>query len=917
MGNDEELIKTKSLADVEKEFHSFDGARVSGEERNDDVSGGGGGGDDIDVNMPLKELLNRRNIGERKLGSEEDFLDDSEIEKPPKEGGYGNGEIGQTGGVNGDDSLTQKVEYGGGDGINGNSVVVGDHGSEGKSLMSLGQRGRRSKIKGGGTSNSDVKGDPDMKTTDFSSGVSQRTRNRVVRGKKEDVEDMDVASNANELDFEGDQEIGFSVGDFVWGKIKSHPCWPGRIYSPSYASEFALNYKHEGRLLVAYFGDGTFAWCDPSQLKPFVDHFEEMSKQSSLKSFVHAVDEAVDEFGRVVELKMTSLYAMKGSHSSIPMVVNGGIKEGVHLPLDGVEKFSVYQFEPTVMLADIRSLARGTSMANMLELRVLRSQLSCFYHAKGGYLLPVYYEPMGIKDIVQKESSPRGPDDGDWFLSPGVSSRKRRKEKSMAELLGTETKALEGNHVGSSKGEMQLRSGKKRRMITDEDQRARNKGDDDVSGKKRQTIADKDQRGRNKGDDDETNINQSGKLASKGGRRTRKDQGAKTEGDDDEADISRSGKLASKAGRRTRKIADENQGHVTENSMMTRLSARKKEKLPRERKMGMSLRVESGVTSEEGQERMASPRERKKSKYLSPPYTTLLQKQSSSSSLMGSEPGGSLELSDVARMGERITRASGKLVGSGSPSLVKCMKVDDESMKSMSSSNKVLCEIRSAALDSICSRKDKSFDTIKGFLSSYRNASYKNGPNYHIYKNFMADKKRKRTVSDTKQDTALVMKFPPEFTLPSKDDLMKMNSKFGPLDELKSKVVPKSSTAKIVFLKSLDAEAAMDNMKQSSPFGTAKVSYRIRQLDASEKNKKKGKLSETKESKSMNKNPSGVSENEPLAVIFIKQKLEAMTSMLSQTDGKMTEEVKTNLENEVKELLKKVKLMTAASSSSQ
>lgn len=94
MGNDEELIKIKFLVDVEKEFYSFDGVRVFGEERNDDVLGGGGGGDDIDVNMFLKELLNRRNIGERKLGSEEDFFDDFEIEKLFKEGGYGNGEIG-------------------------------------------------------------------------------------------------------------------------------------------------------------------------------------------------------------------------------------------------------------------------------------------------------------------------------------------------------------------------------------------------------------------------------------------------------------------------------------------------------------------------------------------------------------------------------------------------------------------------------------------------------------------------------------------------------------------------------------------------------------------------------------------------------------------------------------------------------
>lgn len=61
-----------------------------------------------------------------------------------------------------------------------------------------------------------------------------------------------------------------------------------------------------------------------------------------MKSFVYVVDEVVDEFGRVVELKMIFLYVMKGSYSSISMVVNGGIKEGVYLFFDGVEKFLVY-----------------------------------------------------------------------------------------------------------------------------------------------------------------------------------------------------------------------------------------------------------------------------------------------------------------------------------------------------------------------------------------------------------------------------------------------------------------------------------------------------------------------------------------------------------------------------------------------
>lgn len=58
-----------------------------------------------------------------------------------------------------------------------------------------------------------------------------------------------------------------------------------------------------------------------------------------------------------------------------------------------------------------------------------------------------------------------------------------------------------------------------------------------------------------------------------------------------------------------------------------------------------------------------------------------------------------------------------------------------------------------------------------------------------------------------------MMKFLLEFILLSKDDFMKMNLKFGLLDELKFKVVLKLFIVKIVFLKSLDVEVVMDNMK--------------------------------------------------------------------------------------------------------
>ena len=51
----------------------------------------------------------------------------------------------------------------------------------------------------------------------------------------------------------------FSVYDMVWGKVKSHPWWPGQIFDLSDSSVEAKKHLKKDRHLVAYFGDRTFA----------------------------------------------------------------------------------------------------------------------------------------------------------------------------------------------------------------------------------------------------------------------------------------------------------------------------------------------------------------------------------------------------------------------------------------------------------------------------------------------------------------------------------------------------------------------------------------------------------------------------------------------------------------------------------
>lgn len=92
---------------------------------------------------------------------------------------------------------------------------------------------------------------------------------------------------------------GFRASGLVWSKLKGHPWWPGEIFDTSDASELALKHqKKKGSHLVAYFGSNTFAWCDESQLKPFMSNYSQMANQSNSDAFISSVNLALEEISR-------------------------------------------------------------------------------------------------------------------------------------------------------------------------------------------------------------------------------------------------------------------------------------------------------------------------------------------------------------------------------------------------------------------------------------------------------------------------------------------------------------------------------------------------------------------------------------------------------------------------------------------
>ncbi|CAL0308561.1 unnamed protein product [Lupinus luteus] len=91
---------------------------------------------------------------------------------------------------------------------------------------------------------------------------------------------------------------GFEVGDMVWGKVKSHPWWPGHIYNEAFASPSVRRTKREGHFLVAFFGDSSYGWFEPAEIIHFDPNFAEKSQQTNSRTFLKAVEEAVDEASR-------------------------------------------------------------------------------------------------------------------------------------------------------------------------------------------------------------------------------------------------------------------------------------------------------------------------------------------------------------------------------------------------------------------------------------------------------------------------------------------------------------------------------------------------------------------------------------------------------------------------------------------
>ena len=245
------------------------------------------------------------------------------------------------------------------------------------------------------------------------------------------VEDYVMSEASSLLNTKQDHSrAGFHVGDFVWVQgVNRHQWWPGKIYDSSDASDLALKQMQKGTLLVAFCWKGTFAWCTPLQLKPFLENFRDFSKTSDSSSFLSAVREAVREIGQHVENLLVFDDAMV-----FPVAVNGGVKKGVLVP-DGRREIvkSLLLEKPGIALEDVKSLAKEASFSDVLEIEVLKRKISAFCRSKGRFGLAKYHDEnpyiIGLEDKEDEYASKFNNSSCNRSLRKcsGLASNKKRK----------------------------------------------------------------------------------------------------------------------------------------------------------------------------------------------------------------------------------------------------------------------------------------------------------------------------------------------------------------------------------------------------------------------------------------------------------------------------------------------------------
>lgn len=201
-----------------------------------------------------------------------------------------------------------------------------------------------------------------------------------------EFDDFVANENSGQMATSRAQRYGFDVGDLVWGKVKSHPWWPGHIFNEAFATSQVRRTRREGHVLVAFFGDSSYGWFDPADFIPFDANFTEKSKQTSSRNFTKAVEEAVDEASRRCGLglacKCRSPYSFRATSVKGYFVVD----------VPDYEPHAVYSakqiqtardsFRPREALSFVKNLALSPCIGNEKDLEFVKNKATVTAYRK-------------------------------------------------------------------------------------------------------------------------------------------------------------------------------------------------------------------------------------------------------------------------------------------------------------------------------------------------------------------------------------------------------------------------------------------------------------------------------------------------------------------------------------------------------
>ncbi|KAK1411167.1 hypothetical protein QVD17_37712 [Tagetes erecta] len=289
----------------------------------------------------------------------------------------------------------------------------------------------------------------------------QEDEQQVDRENTEVLENGNVFSLHQPCYFKPPENEGeFAVSDLVWGKVRSHPWWPGQIIDPSNASKKAMKYYKKDSFLVAYFGDHSFAWNNSSVLKPFRANFSQLEKQTDTEIFKTAVSCALEEVSRRVELGLACSCVPKEIYKKIEYQVteNSGVRKRSDKVHGTDESASVSSFEPDKLVEYIRLLAQFPGQGDELDLAIAKAQLSSYGHYKGYREPPEFWDSGDIlEDDSVRENDELVCENGGKTEDDLIESANPNKEISLSDITDDAPVSVGGSSKLASSSGMKKR----------------------------------------------------------------------------------------------------------------------------------------------------------------------------------------------------------------------------------------------------------------------------------------------------------------------------------------------------------------------------------------------------------------------------------------------------------------------------